>query len=113
MSHSRTAIASGASVSPSGPERSSAELDECFRHECLLNLAFADADGFRLLCPYDTAALARDVIDRAFISHPVMLRDGVERSSRRYRPPESLDELLQEPLPPPSQPGAGAGVRAR
>ncbi len=30
--------------------RSADELVECQRHEALLNLAFADAEGFRLLC---------------------------------------------------------------
>ena len=33
--------------------RSPDELVECQRHESLLNLAFADAPAFRLLCPYD------------------------------------------------------------
>ena len=86
---------------PVWAERSPAELDECFRHECLLNLAFAGADGFRLLCPYDTGALAPDVVDRAFVSHPVVLQDGVERASRSYRHPHGFGELLEEPLPPP------------
>ena len=35
------------------------ELVECQLHESLINLAFAAADDFRLICPYDTAALAR------------------------------------------------------
>lgn len=86
---------------PAWAERTAAELAECYRHECLLNLAFADADGFRLLCPYDTERLDPAVVDRAFISHPVVLRDGVERYSRKYRHPELLDELLGEPLPAP------------
>jgi MEDS: MEthanogen/methylotroph, DcmR Sensory domain len=33
--------------------RSADELVECQRHEALLNLAFQDAPGFWLLCPYD------------------------------------------------------------
>lgn len=86
---------------PAWPERSSEEFDECYRHECLLNVAFADARGFRLLCPYDTETLPREVIDRAFVSHPVMLRDGVERTSRKYRHPSHLADLLGEPLPAP------------
>ena len=39
---------------PIFPERSADELVECQRHESLLNLAFADADAFWLVCPYDT-----------------------------------------------------------
>src|SRR2546423_2133316 len=38
--------------------RSEAELVECQTHESLINLAFADADSFRLLCPYDLTTLS-------------------------------------------------------
>src|SRR3954470_14557436 len=38
---------------PIWPERSAAELAECRLHEALLNVAFNDDGGFRLLCPYD------------------------------------------------------------
>jgi hypothetical protein len=37
------------------------ELSECQLHESLINLAFAEADEFRLICPYDTSALPEDV----------------------------------------------------
>ena len=40
---------------PICPDRTSAELVECQRHESLLNLAFADTPSFTLLCPYDTS----------------------------------------------------------
>src|SRR3954447_19900856 len=36
-------------------QRAPAELVECQRHESLLNLAFSDASGFHLVCPYDTS----------------------------------------------------------
>ncbi len=39
--------------------RSQAELDECYLHESLLNVAFADRPSFQLLCPYDTERAAR------------------------------------------------------
>src|ERR1700730_11351148 len=32
--------------------RDEAELSECQRHESLLNIAFDDGQGWRLLCPY-------------------------------------------------------------
>ena len=47
---------------PIWADRSPAELVECERHEALLNVAFADP-SFWLLCPYDTGALAPEVIE--------------------------------------------------
>jgi len=52
--------------------RSAAELDECRRHESLLNLAFADAPAWSLLCPYDTANLDDEVLAAAEHNHPVL-----------------------------------------
>jgi hypothetical protein len=51
------------------------------RHEALLNLAFAGAADFWLLCPYDTEALDGSVIDEAHHSHPVVVQDGAARDS--------------------------------
>jgi anti-sigma regulatory factor (Ser/Thr protein kinase) len=87
--------------------RSAAELVECQRHESLLNLAFADAAGFRLLCPYDLDTLEPAVIEEAHRSHPVLLEaTGGERESTDYRPVEIVAEPFAEPLPepPPSAP---------
>src|SRR3954447_13383367 len=50
--------------------RSDDELVECHRHEALLNYAFAETPDFRLLCPYDTEALAPEVVAGARCSHP-------------------------------------------
>jgi anti-sigma regulatory factor (Ser/Thr protein kinase) len=61
------------------------EMVECQLHESLLNLAFCDADGFRLLCPYDTEALPTDVIDEARRSHPLILEGEGLLASDRYR----------------------------
>ena len=74
--------------------RSATELVECQLHEALLNVAFADRDDFRLLCPYDTS-MAGNVIHEACCSHPVV--DGT--SSRIYR--EDLLAPFDSPLPPP------------
>ena len=65
---------------PIGPDRNSAQLVECQRHESLLNLAFADTPAFWLMCPYDTEALGLDVVDEALHSHPIIsskdIREG-------------------------------------
>jgi anti-sigma regulatory factor (Ser/Thr protein kinase) len=83
--------------------RSPDELVECQHHESLLNLAFGDADGFRLLCPYDTTALPRDVIDEARRSHPLILEGQALRECGRYRDPDSAGPSAR-PLPPPRGP---------
>jgi anti-sigma regulatory factor (Ser/Thr protein kinase) len=57
------------------------ELTECEHHESLINLAFDGAQGFRLMCPYDTASLPDAVIAGARRTHPqVHEGDGRRRS---------------------------------
>jgi anti-sigma regulatory factor (Ser/Thr protein kinase) len=56
--------------------RSTAEIEECERHEALLNLAFGASEGTSLLCPYDTERLEPDVIDRVGHSHRELAMDG-------------------------------------
>ena len=63
--------------------RTDAELSECQLHESLINLAFAAADDFRLICPYDTDALPEDVIAEARRSHPVVSRTTARRTFAR------------------------------
>ena len=84
---------------PVFPERSSDELTECHRHESLLNLAFADTPGFKLLCPYDTAALPADVIEEARRTHPYVIEGGVRRKSPEYGGIEAAAAPFDEPLP--------------
>jgi anti-sigma regulatory factor (Ser/Thr protein kinase) len=55
---------------PIFPARSAAELDECQRHEALLNVAFKIEPPLWLVCPYDTTSLPPDVIVEAHRSHP-------------------------------------------
>jgi anti-sigma regulatory factor (Ser/Thr protein kinase) len=81
--------------------RSANELTECQRHESLLNFAFADADGFRLLCPYDVEALEADVITEARRSHPLLAHSGEESVSEEYRGPEASAAPATEPLAEP------------
>jgi anti-sigma regulatory factor (Ser/Thr protein kinase) len=83
--------------------RSPDEVVECQHHESLLNLAFGEADGFRLLCPYDTTALPSDVIDEARRSHPLILEGEALRECRSYREPDP-DGPPARPLPPPRGP---------
>jgi anti-sigma regulatory factor (Ser/Thr protein kinase) len=78
--------------------RSEAELVECQLHESLLNVAFADVADFHLLCPYDTSALAPEVVHEALCSHPHVAADEGEGPSRHFR---GLDVELDGPLPRP------------
>jgi anti-sigma regulatory factor (Ser/Thr protein kinase) len=79
--------------------RSPAELVECQTHESLLNVAFVDADGFRLLCPYDISALESAVIEEARRSHPIVSDGDVRWSSAAYRAQEAAAAGLDKPLP--------------
>jgi anti-sigma regulatory factor (Ser/Thr protein kinase) len=89
---------------PIWAQRSTAELVECQRHEALLNLAFADAAAFTLLCPYDVDALDDAVIEKAHHSHPTVARDGAQRPSASYADLEVVAAPFAEPLsdPPPT-----------
>lgn len=79
---------------PVWPGRSNDELDECARHETLLNLAFADARGFSLLCPYDVGRLQADVVAEARCTHPHVVERGMERPSGAYRGAHVIDAPL-------------------
>jgi anti-sigma regulatory factor (Ser/Thr protein kinase) len=80
------------------------QLVEAQHHESLLNLAFDDAPAWWLLCPYDTHALAGEVIDEARRSHPYIWRDGRHRTSDTFRDIESMVASLAAPLPEPEVP---------
>jgi anti-sigma regulatory factor (Ser/Thr protein kinase) len=86
---------------PIWAERSAPELVECQRHESLLNLAFAGASAFRLLCPYDTDALPPAVVEEAHRSHPHLVEDGVERPSEACRDLTAVAAPFDVPLPAP------------
>ena len=80
--------------------RSADELVECQHHESLLNLAFADAGPWRLLCPYDTTALPEDVVEAARRSHPSVTEHGATASCAHFVPPERAPSPFQGPLDP-------------
>jgi anti-sigma regulatory factor (Ser/Thr protein kinase) len=88
----------GSSISP---DRSAAELVEAQRHESLLNLAFADAPAFRLLCPYDVDALHPVVVEEALRSHPTVVESGTATASAAYRGLDAIAAPFAEPLPAP------------
>jgi hypothetical protein len=64
--------------------RDAAGLAEAQHHEALLNRAFAGTRAFTLVCPYDTTALAPDVVDAARHSHPRLRRAGGAVESDAY-----------------------------
>jgi anti-sigma regulatory factor (Ser/Thr protein kinase) len=54
---------------PVWPQRTAAEVDECQRHEVLLDHAFVHSRAWSLICPYDSSGLDDDVLEFASRSH--------------------------------------------
>ncbi|HEU4737242.1 MAG TPA: sensor histidine kinase [Solirubrobacterales bacterium] len=69
---------------PIWPGRDAAEIDECQRHESLLDFAFSGSPGWSLLCPYDAAALPDEVLAAISRSHKSVNRDGAREASGEY-----------------------------
>ena len=87
---------------PISAERRGGELFECHRHESLLNLAFAHAADFRLLCPYDVDALEPAVVAHARCTHPLVQDvDGQVRRSTAFHGVAAAAEPCRAPLPQP------------
>jgi len=84
--------------------RNADELLECQLHEALLNVAFAGARDFRMLCPYDTGALPESVIREARAGHPHVDAEGALRPSDLYRGEDDLLRPFDSPLPAPDGP---------
>ncbi|MDX6622287.1 MAG: hypothetical protein QOE75_219 [Solirubrobacterales bacterium] len=79
---------------PVWPGRDAAEIDECHRHETLINQVFGVAGGISLLCPYDSRALPDHVLQEALRTHPhVAGRTGAGL------PSPSFDEDAAWPYP--------------
>ncbi|HEV2974502.1 MAG TPA: anti-sigma factor RsbA family regulatory protein [Solirubrobacteraceae bacterium] len=83
------------------PGRSAAELDECARHERLLNAAFSYGPAWHLLCPYDLDALDHAVIDAARLTHPALMHEGISRRNGAYLPLEIAPGPFNGSLPAP------------
>jgi anti-sigma regulatory factor (Ser/Thr protein kinase) len=78
--------------------RSPAALDECQRHEGLLNVAFAPEPSWSLLCPYDAGSLGCEVLEMIAGSHPQIHQAGqVDRSPSFDPSPDAFAGKL--PLP--------------
>jgi anti-sigma regulatory factor (Ser/Thr protein kinase) len=77
-------------------------LIECERHESLLNLAFADASAWWLLCPYDVTHLDSSVTDEALRNHPFVMQEGTSRDSASYRGLDDVVRPFDAPLPEPA-----------
>jgi anti-sigma regulatory factor (Ser/Thr protein kinase) len=85
---------------PAHPGRSAAELEECERHERLVNLVFAQEKALTVICPYDTSALDDDVLAAAQRSHS----HCGSPEGRSASPHFTLDGLLEGSLPRPDRP---------
>ncbi|CAN5921692.1 sensor histidine kinase [soil metagenome] len=81
---------------PVTPERDDTELVEYQHLESLLNLAFADAAGFWLVCPYDTGTLSTEV----YRSHPFVVTSDAQVDSDTYVGLDAVT-VLDRPLPEP------------
>jgi anti-sigma regulatory factor (Ser/Thr protein kinase) len=88
---------------PAWPGRSDAELNECSRHEALLNLAFGDDRDWRLLCPYDAAALPSAVLDEACRNHPHLRSHGLSTPSGDFGMAQAWDAELPAPAREPAE----------
>lgn len=87
---------------PAWEGRSTAQLEECERHEQLLNLAFEEDRTLTLLCLYDTSALDDEVLAGAERSHPFCC----DATSKSVSPRFALDAPLDGSLPQPGRPTA-------
>ncbi|MCU1642388.1 MAG: hypothetical protein JWN03_2663 [Nocardia sp.] len=81
--------------------RSELEYPACGQHEALINAAFTGREA-TILCPYNTAALDKVVLDDALRTHPVVVDSHGEGASASYDPGRilaSYNEIL--PAAPP------------
>lgn len=71
---------------PVWPGRSEVEIDECERHESLLNLAFSPEAPLSLLCAYDGSTLPGEVLSAVPRCHRLTVDGAATRPSDDYRP---------------------------
>ncbi|HEU5108717.1 MAG TPA: sensor histidine kinase, partial [Micromonosporaceae bacterium] len=84
---------------PIWPGRSPEEIPACVAHEALINVALAGCAA-TLLCPYD-ASLPGGIRRYAERTHPCLIEGDDHRTSSGYTDPDSILELLNQPLPEP------------
>jgi anti-sigma regulatory factor (Ser/Thr protein kinase) len=81
---------------PVWPGRQRDEVDECQRHESLLNFAFSGPPAWSLLCPYDAGGLDDEVLTAVAHSHRAVERDGARHECP---PPASGHDAFAGALP--------------
>jgi anti-sigma regulatory factor (Ser/Thr protein kinase) len=86
---------------PLWPGRSEAELQECARHESLLNVAFAYGPAWSLLCPYDLEELGAEQVAAARLTHPALMHEGVSRHNAAFVPLHRAANAFTGTLPDP------------
>jgi len=69
---------------PVWPGRSPAEIDECERHESLLNLAFPAGMPLSLLCAYDGSSLSEEVLGAVPHCHHFTIGSAATRAGGRH-----------------------------
>jgi anti-sigma regulatory factor (Ser/Thr protein kinase) len=84
---------------PVWADRSPAALDECQRHEALLNVAFAPDPAWKLLCPYDAGSLDDEVLEKVAHSHSHVHAGGRLEASSSFDP---RPDCFAGELPPPA-----------
>ncbi|HEX6666413.1 MAG TPA: sensor histidine kinase [Solirubrobacterales bacterium] len=62
---------------PLGAGRDAREIDECQRHEALMNVAFGQSSTWSLLCAYDAGALSDEALARVADSHQHVTSNGI------------------------------------
>ena len=86
--------------------RRPAELAECAVHEALVNHAFGPGPEWRLLCPYDAAALPAATVEAALRTHPTVRTPSGAGPSPSYVGAGDGADLASltgvAPLPPPT-----------
>jgi anti-sigma regulatory factor (Ser/Thr protein kinase) len=84
---------------PVWASRSPAALEECQRHEALLNVAFDPGPAWDLLCPYDAGTLDEEVLGKVAHSHRLVCRGGEREESFAFAPEQ---DCFAGELPPPA-----------
>jgi anti-sigma regulatory factor (Ser/Thr protein kinase) len=84
---------------PVWASRSEAALEECRRHESLINVAFDRGPAWDLLCPYDAASLEAEVLAKVAHSHHLVCRGAEREESSSFAPDP---DCFAGELPPPA-----------
>ncbi len=74
-----------------------ARLSELRYHEWLLNLAFAQAPAWSLLCPYDTAGQPEAAVEALTRTHPLVWNGTASDTAAQYTPGPYAFEPFAEP----------------